>query len=320
MKSVTISTFSLRVKTHKGKRVEYYRLDRLPLARKRSGAPAYKNLLDLLDEYFRRLKRTPAHDSTNLCILTASNIKRETRSVSAFLEKGEYGIQNDLMHIRRKAVTHQRMVEDAEMMPYYFLAAIPKESKRGLIGFQVEGETSIKGYFEQCFEDFLRHKCGECDLEIERVVPKRLMNQYLTSGRVSRLRFVHLKVPKEIEESYMLEDIANDATIELQVKAKRGSAYLLTSNIRSLLRRYKEGDDFVQIEGYEYDTLKVDVEVGGKSRTIDLAAPNKFRAGYNVTGKVVMKNGHPTYLSIDKVGREIVREIMHSLRLDPKGV
>ncbi len=321
MNSVTISICSLRVKNN-AERGGYYDLDKLPLRHKRKGHPASISLLHVLTDYLLRLRRLAKRDEDNLCLLTASNIQVEPRSISAFLKRGEYGVQNDLFHVRKKEITYHRSVEDAEMMPYYLLAVVPKGSDRGIIAFQAEADVSIKGYFKQCFEDFLRQKCGDCDLELDRLVPKKLVRQYINSGRVARLRFIHLKVPKTIEDAYMLGNIAKDATIELQVKAKRGSAFLLSDSLKSLLPQYKPGrdGDFVQIQGFEFDTVKVDVEVDGNYRTIDMADPTSFRADYNVTNKVLMQGGHPTYKSIDQAAREIVREILHSLRMDQAGV
>jgi hypothetical protein len=266
----------------------------------------------------RRIKRQPFRDGVNECVLTASNlITGKKRSVSAFLMKGDYGIQNDLLHVKKKEVLHKRSVHDAEMLPYYFLAAIPREGERGVIVFQMEGEAGLKGYFERCFEDFLRQKCGDCDLKIDRLVPETLLTQYVNNGRAARIRFVHLSVPKSIEDAYNLGNIAKDATIELQVKARRGSPLLLA---RDIMQKYRDGQDFVQVEGYEFDTVKVDVKVGKSYRTIDLAAPARFRADYDITGEVVMAAGHPTFNTIDPSGRKIVREIMQSLGMDTRGV
>jgi hypothetical protein len=320
MKNVTLSTFSLRVKTHKNRKVEYYALDEIPMRRKQSGRVIYRSLLDLLIEYLRQLKRQPAVDGARQCMLTASNITTSDCSVSTFLEMGEFGVQNDLLHVKKREVTHKRTIDDAEMVPYYFLAAIPQDKKRGIVAFQMEGESGIKGYFEQCFGEFLKKRCNDCELELERLVPKRLMNQYLKVGRVTSLRFVHLKVPRTIEQAYMLKDLADDATVELHVKAKRGSAIMLKDNIKGIMEKYKDGQEFVQIRGFEYDTVKVDFKMGETSRTIDLGTPNTFRAGYNVTDRVVIISGHPTFESIDRTGREIVREILQSFRMAAKGV
>lgn len=318
MKKVTISTFSLRVKTLKDGDVIYYNLDKLPLSRKQSGRTVYKSLLDLLEEYLRRIKRQPFRDVNDQCVLTASNLNTEKRrSVSAFLMKGEYGIQNDLLHVKKREVLHRRSVDDAEMLPYYLLAAIPQGRERGVIVFQMEGEAGLKRYFERCFEDFLRQKCGDCDLEIDRLVPETLLKQYINNGRVARIRFVHLSVPKSIEDVYNLGNVAENATIELQVKARRGAPLLLARNI---MQRYRDGQDFVQVKGYEFDTVKVDVKVGKSYRTIDLATPARFRADYDITGEVVMAAGHPTFSTIDPAGRKIVREIMQSLGMDIRGV
>lgn len=324
MKNVTISTFSLRVKSHTGREVEYCTLDKLPAATQRKDLPSHRSLLGLLEEYLRLVEKHAANDKINRSLLSASQIHVKSHSVSAFLERGEYGIQSNMLDagsVKKKKITYRRLIRDAEMLPYYFLAAVPARSQWGVVAFEMEANAGIKSQFEQGFEDFLRAECGRCDLEINRLVPGKLVKQFLKHGRVSRLRFVRLNVPSSIEEAFMLDgNIETSATMELRVKPKQGSAFLLADKIQDVLSKQREARDFVQIQGFEYDTVKVDVKVGNKYHTVDLGNLDSFRADYDITNKVQPNGGHPTYRSIDQIAREIVREIMDSLNLDTTGV
>lgn len=309
MKNIRISTFSLRVKN----RTEREYLELSTLAQN-------KGLLNLLKEYLKGLEKEAYPDTNNLCLLTASHIHKKACSISAFLERGEYGIESNLLNVNKKKITYQRSVDDAEMMPFYFLVAVPREGSRGIIAFHMEANTRINSHFKINFEDFLRKQCKECDLEIDRLVPKKLVRQYIRHGRVAKLRFMNLSVPNTIEDAFRMENTGEGAIIELQVKAKPGSTFLIADRIKEVLNGKRDSRGFVQIQGFDYDTVKVEFDVDGKHRTLDLSEQPNIRADYDVTDKVTRRGGHPTFASIDRAAREIVREIMRSLKMDTTGV
>jgi hypothetical protein len=309
MKTVTISTYSLRVKS--GAQGTYYELRRLPRRR---------NILSLLGQYLLKLKKQTARDEDNHVLFTASHLLKTPHSISAFLERGEYGITSDLLDVRKKIVRYQRSVDDAEMMPFYFLAAIPADGNRGVVAFQIESNSSIRAQFKIGFEDYLRQKCGDCDLELEKLVPDQMVQEYVRNERVAKLRFLKIKVPSDISEVFRGANLEEDATIELQVKAKPGSDLRLAKRINSILSGRREVSEFVQIRGFDYDAVKVEFNVHGKRRTIDLSNRNNFRADYDISDRAVIIDGHPTFASVDPIAREIVRDIMDSLGMKTDGV
>lgn len=310
MKSITISTYVLRVRNNQ-KNLEYHKLN---------GLPGGRNLFDLLLEYLDHLEERPANDIDNQSLLRASHLRRSGHTLSGLLERGEYGIKSSLVNIRKREITHERSVSEAEMLPFYFLMVVPSEGTKALVAFEMEGNTGINSQFERDFRSFLRRKCGECDLELDRLVPERLIKQYFSKGRVTKLRFVRFKVPTDIADAVKMGVDEQGSTIELQVKAKRGAAFSMGKEIQDVLRGQMSAREFVQVKGLDYDTIKIEFDMNGKRRTMDLTEPGSFRADYNITNRIEMYGGHPTYASIDRVAREIVREILPSIGLEARDV
>lgn len=309
MKSVTISTYSLRIKGHiSGK---YFDLRKLPRR---------QTLLNLLDQYLSQLEDQIARDEKTHVVLAASKILKKRHSISACIERGEYGIASRLMDVRSRNITHQRSVDEAEMMPFYFLAAVPADGDMGIAAFQIEANAGIRVQFRLGFELFLREKCGDVDLEIDKLVPRPLIEAYVQNQPVAKLRFVNIKVPKNISQVFRGSNIGKDATLELQVRVKHGKNLLLADRIIDIVNGSKPASKFVQIKGFDYDTVKVEFDVGGKRRTIDFSNQDNFRADYDVTDKVQGPDGLPTFEGVDQAAREIVVDIMKSLNLETDGV
>jgi len=309
MKSVTISTQSLRVKSHK--EGDYFDLRKLPHRH---------TLFSLLEQYLGKLITQAPSEDSNHVLLTASHFQKTPRSVSALLERGEYGITSKLLNVKNKTVAHERSVDEAEMIPFFFLAAIPADGKMGIAAFQMESNAGVRSRFKIDFENFLQEKCGDVDLEIENIVPKRLIQAYIRKERVTKLRFVNLKVPKSIAQAFRGDNIGKNATIELQVRVKHGANLLLANSIRDIVNGHKPVNEFVQIKGFDYDTVKAEFDVGGKQRTVDFTNQGNFHADYDVTKRAQGPDGYPTFESIYQAAREIVIEIMKSLKLDASGV
>lgn len=309
MKTVTISAHSLRVKNHRDE--EYYNLSKLPNRH---------TLLGLLEQYLNKLKDQAPSEDVNHVLLTTSNVQKTTRSISACLERGEYGVVSKLLDVRKRVVAYERSVNEAEMMPFFFLAAIPAHAKMGVAAFQMESNAGVRTRFKIEFEDFLRSQCGDVDFEIETIVPKRLIQNFVKKQRVTKLRFVNLKTPRSIAQAFQGNNIGKNTTIELQVKVKHGANLLLAEGIKDIVKGSKPVSEFVQLRGFEYDTVKAEFEVGGKHRTIDFTNHGSFHADYDITKNAQGPNGYPTFDSIYPPARDIVIEIMKSLKLDTSGV
>ena len=241
---------SLRVKNHEDG--EYIKLKKLPNKH---------TLLSLLEQFLEELTTQTPREDNNHVLLTASQIKKTPRSISACLERGEYGITSSLLNVKDQIVSHKRSVDEAEMMPFFFLAAIPVEGKMGVAAFQMESNAGVRSRFKLDFEDFLRKKCGKVDLEIENIVPKRLIRDYVRKERVTKLRFVGLKAPRSIAKAFQGDNFGKNTTIELQVKVKHGANLLMADSIQEVMKGRKEVSEFVQIRGINYDTIKAEFDV-----------------------------------------------------------
>lgn len=70
----------------------------------------------------------------------------------------------------------------------------------------------------------------------------------------------------------------------------------------------------LEIRGFEYDTVKVEIEMDGNRRTIDLSNLMKLRAHYDITREVqIGTNGHPVFSSIDGVAKQLVDDLLNSM-------
>lgn len=69
-----------------------------------------------------------------------------------------------------------------------------------------------------------------------------------------------------------------------------------------------------ELAGFDFDQVKVKVDVDGRSRTMDLSNPEGIRAQYDVTAEIDLDDtGHPDFDSIDAAARDILEELHEQL-------
>lgn len=66
--------------------------------------------------------------------------------------------------------------------------------------------------------------------------------------------------------------------------------------------------------GYNCDNVKVEVELGGRKKTIDLNHPESLKADIDITETIRINNdGHPEFSSIDASAIDLLQLILTDL-------
>ena len=66
----------------------------------------------------------------------------------------------------------------------------------------------------------------------------------------------------------------------------------------------------IELHDFDYDTVKVEVDIAGSKKTIDLSDYGKLRVYYDVTSDVHMaSNGHPIFASIDEIAQNYMNDL-----------
>ena len=101
---------------------------------------------------------------------------------------------------------------------------------------------------------------------------------------------------------------------------RRGESIPLLGRIRDVLDGRRTISDMVELKGYDYDNVKVEMDVRGSKKTLDLSDLLKIRAYVDITQDVrIDNNGHPNFDSIDFIARDLMSSLLAQLgtrRLD----
>jgi len=304
MRTFSLSTYTIRISRTNDFAAGYLPVDRFDTR---------NDLLQVLHDYFQNLSGNIFNDTVGEFILRVSNYGRHGRSVSGQLEKGDYGIESEIIDTIQQTVSYDRAIQDAELLPFYFLIAVPPGANEAIAIFQMSGVSGIKGIIEDNFERHFTNRFPDYHLEVNRLIPSQLIDQLLTNSRVTKFRFVRYGIPTDITDLVNLGHDENEGIVELVVKAKRGRSFPLIERIRQVIQGDRNVNRFIELQNFEYNSVKIELESAGKYRTIDLLHLDNFRAQYNITEEIDIQGGNPVYNSIDEVARNLCREILLSI-------
>jgi hypothetical protein len=229
------------------------------------------------------------------------------------VETGEYGFTSDLYDTESKTNTYLRKGAEAEMLPFFLFAKFPKGEKKGVLIFQRFKQFGIRtSVMEYLTKDFNSKHAGY-QLTLAKAVPSAVLKEILTKGQVKVFRFVKYQASTDICDAVAKIDVDGvTSEVEYVVKAKRNGFFGLLDPLKKEINNpHPNFKSIVEIPNFDYDTIKVDVDIAGTRRSVDLGKLFKISANVDITDEVELgSNGHPTKDSVVTICSELAVSIL----------
>jgi hypothetical protein len=201
------------------------------------------------------------------------------------------------------------------MFPFYFLFSIPEKKDEGVVILQRTGQFGIRKLVGQELRSLFEQKYPAYTASIQPLIPEEVVRKTLERGIVTKLRFIHFGVYKDIADAYDKHDHREEVgNMQLVVSARRGKSLPLIGRVKDVLSKKRELQSMIELPAFPYETVRVEVNVNGRKRTVDLGNLARARAYYDVDQDVKRGlNGQPVFKSIDTVARDLLAEIFDQL-------
>ena len=279
--------------------------------------PGGLTLATVFNDYLEERRRELLRNDEAQRLLSVVHVNQASEMVAGRIRTGAYGFESELVDAESGEITYHRRVVDAELMHFYFAASLPPHANSGLLLLERFGIYSAKGVL---VDDLQRHfrtavpGAGSLSLLVEPLIPSDTAREWIERGRVFKVRLVRKAAPSDLADRAIMRDlmVPDIGESELTLKVRRGDAFTgawKRKFIRALDREISIPDQFAY-GAFEPETVKIELEVEGKTRTIDLADASRVRAWYDVSDFVDFgPDGHPTFESVDLAGREILQRL-----------
>ena len=309
MARFSLSSYSLRIKDKRTR--SYVRLDNFS-----------ENLdsLNIFHNYLNSLQNNPSHDSQskNFMRISSLNLSDSDRTFCGILEKGDYGYASTLIDVDDGSTSYERQIDDAELLPFYFLGSIPMGSDNGVILLQRFKQLGVKRFFRDYLDEHLKNEHSNFSIEFNPLIPEQVVRQNLSQGRITKVRFIKSEITSDIADAYDRNGgaIEDEGYLEFTVHAKRSGEIPILNKILDYLGGNRELNQIIEIPYFEYENVKVEVEINKNKRTIDLSDLSKIRAYYDIDGVQLSEEGHPAFDSINQKARSLLRDLSETMGLE----
>lgn len=219
---------------------------------------------------------------------------------TGILETGSYGYSSKIYDRETNNVIFIKSPENPEMLPFFYGIYTPEEGTECICVFQRFSNFGFKTIFEDALVDYFKENYSNYRLALNPLLPSDYINNFINDGRILKLRLLKNGLPEDLADA--LGNNHNE-TSELIIKAEpRGDLHIM-DRIRRILNGERTVTQAFEVQGFEYDNVKIEVRVGNTTRTLDLSELENITGYFDITEDVETENGHPIYDSIQEVSK-----------------
>ena len=308
--AITIGLVPYSVRIRDKEEHDYCQLDSLPTS------PS--DFFQILHTYLQDRRTQKSIDSDRKSVIKVDRLESSPSllSIDGLFKSGTYGFAAELEDLQT-GIVRSRSVNDCEYLPIYFNFQLKSGQNEAILLLQKFGIFGVKTSLLADLSAYIKDIDPNLSLEINPLVSDSHI-QELMGGAIKKIRYLKYSVPDDVADDIEeLDNLENDAEMEMVIKAKRDRFLGIPSWMRELFEGRTATSDIVEINGIEYDNVKVEIDLGRKKRTLNLGDIRKLRMNIDITENVQMgADGHPTFDSIREQAEDIIPDLQNALRWD----
>lgn len=307
MRSILLAVYGVRVKAAHTKR-DFELLD--------SFSDRGVDLFDVLKEILEARKTQEYRKQDTQQVLQVARLNSSMRRIEGLVEIGQFGSESDIRNLDRwREIAYKKRTRDVDLQPFYFLFDVPEGRNLGILLVQRTGIEGVQAILDEALHESFVRDHPDHRLKMSQIVPEKLLQQLQgEETKLSEIRFIRHRVPRDI--TTVLGPSGTDqtaGTMELVVRPKEP---VFMQAFRRYIDQHRNVASVLELEEtrFQYDNVKIKVNVHGKERTMDLADPKRIRATFDITDEVKLSSaGHPTFKSISEVAKEYLEDLKDEL-------
>ncbi len=283
------------------------------------------SLIEIIKEYIDKNKSNYTNDFEKELIFQFDQYesevvyndksKEEYEILCGRVKTGEYGIESELVNILTGDV-YARKAEQADLMPFGFCIAVPRgDVTHAVILLQTMGvygmKVSLQNHLQKCLMDLN----PDFRISFKAIAPKEYIDRYFYKGILKRIRMIRYEI---------LQDVSERMGINYGVKQTKEER-IIHKPLGFMERNKKKFQDWragqcsyteiVEMDGYEYDDLKLEFSLNGTDKTFNLKNMDALVVNEDITKKVVQSGGHPVFSSLVPIMKQTAREYLVGMGL-----
>ena len=317
--SLTACSFHLR-KTNSRGNTKIFNLNMPLTLQKEDGTECdFQDLSEIFVQFFKTHESLVKDDNKQQsfrCEYNEDNIL-ETDDFRMFYTRiysGVYGSSSDIIDGNTQKVKYKKKSSDIDTRPFYLMVVFPKDSERvvvqkGLFIFQNVGQFGVKTITTTLMQEFFSNEF-HITLKCNTISPDLFVKKIIRQDNIKKLVMV-----KNIKSSDNSDNVSKGYGSEIREIGNLYFTEKMWSRMMDKIRYVAGGRyNLFEFEQIEYDNLKVVVDIGGRTRKINLHNLENLSIIEAIPDEIKMADGHPNLKMLiehfTKVATEYLEEMV----------
>ncbi|MGU3282251.1 hypothetical protein [Methylobacterium mesophilicum] len=245
--------------------------------------------------------------------ISIEKIATNSNSIIGLCLIGEYGYGARLVDPKSGQTSYNMKKTEAPLEPFYFEFHIPPSTRKAMIICARHGQSGCKSMLTTFLREKFNAGYSEYIMDVLPLMPRQAIDALIARGKLSSVRFIQEIIPQDIADKFNGDQKSQEGELELVIRPKK-TGLLKMQNLRDVLSLKKQIKDLVQLDNFEPENIKLEVEIDGRKKTIDFGNLGHVRASFDVTHEITAGNdGYPTFASMNKSSENLIATLLPSL-------
>jgi len=228
---------------------------------------------------------------------------------SGTITSGEYGFATKVMDVTDGSTAFTKTKTHADQIPFYIKLYVPPKGTTALLALQRLGKRGVNDAIRSLLRDYFAKKHEKLIIDIRPLAPDFVMKKYLVDGTPKAITYVKNSIPADFAEGVKPGDEPKDQKGKVEIRITSPLVdYFHVEKLKNLADGQTKVADIFSFNEFEPDRVKLEVEVGGKSRIVNLNNHANLRCNFDITDDVVVgDDGYPTTASVAKAALSLFK-------------
>lgn len=228
---------------------------------------------------------------------------------------GIYGSSSDIIDGTTQKVRYKKKSSDIDTRPFYLMVIFPKDSEKvvvqkGMFIFQNVGPFGIKTITTDFMQDFFSKEYG-ITLKCSTIAPDLFVRKVIRKDNIKKLLMV-----KNVKSSDISDNIGKGYGSEVREISNLHFSENMWAKLMDKIRFVAGGRyNLFEFEQIEYDNLKVVVDIGGRTRKINLHNLENLSIIEGIPDEIKMADGHPNLAMLIDYFKKVASEYLEEMVL-----
>lgn len=232
----------------------------------------------------------------------------EPTGFSGTITSGEFGFATRVVDVSDGSTAFTKKKTHADQIPFYVKFYVPPKGTTAILALQRLGKRGVNEPVRGLLRDYFIQKFENLTLDIRPLAPDFVMKKYLVDGTPKAVTFVKNSIPADFAEGVTPGAQTKDTKGKVEVRISSPVLQLFQmAKLAQLNDSQSKISDAYSFDKFEPDRVKLEVEVAGRTRIVNLNNHANLRCTFDITDQVkIGDDGYPEKTSVAKATAEIM--------------